>query len=100
MAARWGNPMPTFVVHVRRTREVLARVVLLFHRRAIEIERLTAERAEEPNVMRLTITIEIDNDESRRIRADLYKIVDVLLVETSNEIRRSEPHARMGCNPR
>jgi acetolactate synthase-1/3 small subunit len=92
--------MPTFVVHVRRTREVLARVVLLFHRRAIEIERLTAERAEEPNVMRLTITVEIDNDESRRIKADLYKMVDAVLVENSDENKRIEPRARKGWNLR
>lgn len=73
--------MPTFVVHVRRTPEVLGRVVSLFHKRAIEIERLTAERGTESNTLRITIEVEMDSERMRLFEANLYKLVDVLLVE-------------------
>ena len=74
--------MTTFVVHARRTPELLGRVVSLFHRRAIEIERVTAEPAEASNVLRIAVCVEADQAVSRRIEANLYKIVDVLSVET------------------
>lgn len=69
----------------RRTPETLTRIVSRFHRRAIEIERLTAERADAPNILRITVTLEVDADQAQRIEANLYKLVDVILVE------RSEP---------
>jgi acetolactate synthase small subunit len=75
--------MPTFVVHARRSPETLARVLALFHRRVLEIERLTAERAQDPSLWRITITVEADTDLARRIEANLYKLGDVLLVERS-----------------
>lgn len=74
--------MPTFVIYARRTPEVLGRVVSLFHRRAIEIERLTARRAEDANVLRVTISVEAEADQCSRIAANLYKLVDVLFVST------------------
>jgi acetolactate synthase small subunit len=52
------NSMPIFVVYARRTPEILGRDVSLFHRRAIDIERLTRERAEESNVLRIAISVE------------------------------------------
>jgi acetolactate synthase-1/3 small subunit len=72
--------MPTFVVHIRRTPETLARVVALFHRRAVEFERLTAEPADDPKVLRMTITVETDPDQAQRVEANLCKLVDVLFV--------------------
>jgi L-asparaginase len=77
--------MLTFVIYARRTPEVLGRMVSLFHRRAIAIERLTAERGEKPHVLRVTIVVEADAVESRRIEANLYKLVDVLLVESGDQ---------------
>lgn len=79
------NPMPTFVVYVRRTPQALLHVLSLFHRRAIEIEKLTAERTEEPNVLRATITIDADTDKSGLIEANLHKLVDVLAVEGGDQ---------------
>jgi acetolactate synthase-1/3 small subunit len=84
--------MPTFVVHARRTPDVLGRVVSLFHRRAIEIERLTAEPAKDANVLRVTIEIQADPEQTRRIEANLYKLIDVLLVENSDPTQRNEAH--------
>jgi acetolactate synthase I/III small subunit len=83
--------MPTLVVHARRSPETLTRVLALFHRRALEIERLIAERAQDPFVWRITITVEADTDLVRRIEANLYKLEDVLLVE-----RSESGHERMG----
>ena len=68
--------MAIFVVHARRTPETLARVVSLFHRRAVEIERLTMERTDDPNSLCITITLETDADQTQRIEANLYKLVE------------------------
>ena len=38
-------------------------------------------RTEKPEVSRMTITVEADQDQARRIEANLYKLVNVLLVE-------------------
>ena len=84
--------MPTFVVHARRTPEVLGRVVSLFHRRAIECERLTAERAKDANVLRLTIEVQADSEQTPRIAANLHKLIDVLLVEVGDRTQRNEAH--------
>ena len=75
--------MPTLVVHARKSAETLARLLSLFHRRALEIERLTADHAQDPAVWRITITVQGDEDMARRIEANLYKLEDVLLVERS-----------------
>jgi acetolactate synthase small subunit len=84
MAPNLGTLMLTFVIHVRRTPEVLARVVLLFHGRRIEIDSLVAGRAELPDVMRIEATVESGKDKARLIEANLYKLADVLLVERTD----------------
>jgi acetolactate synthase small subunit len=76
--------MLTFVVHVRRTSEVLARVVLLFHGRRIEIDSLAAGRAEGSDVLRIEVTLEGDQIQAGLIEARLYRLADVLLVEQSD----------------
>jgi acetolactate synthase-1/3 small subunit len=75
--------MPTFVVHARRSPETIARVLSLFHRRALDIERLRADCAEDPTMLRIAITIAADTEVARRIEANLYKLEDVLLIERS-----------------
>lgn len=72
--------MTKFVVYARRTPEILGRIVLLFHRRAMDIQRLTAERATDPRVVRMTIEVETDLERTRLIEANLYKLVDVFFV--------------------
>jgi acetolactate synthase I/III small subunit len=73
--------MNTFVVHVENKPGVLTRVASLFRRRAFNIDSLTVGRTEKPEVSRMTITADADPDQARRIEANLYKLVNVLLVE-------------------
>jgi len=73
----------TFVVHTKTKPDALARVVLLFHRRALNIQALTLVRIKGAEVLRMTITVEADADQSRTIKANLHKLVDVLLVENT-----------------
>ena len=74
--------MPTFVVHARRAPQVLLRVVMEFHKRAIEIERLTAEPGKSRNALRITIAVAVDGERVRRMAANLEKIVEVESVRT------------------
>jgi len=71
----------TYVVHVENKPGVLTRVASLFRRRAFNIDSLTVGRTEKPEVSRMTITADADRDQARRIEANLYKLVNVLLVE-------------------
>jgi acetolactate synthase-1/3 small subunit len=71
----------TFVVYVENKPGVLTRVASLFRRRAYNIDSLTVGRTEKPDVSRMTISIEADSDQARRIEANLYKLVNVILVE-------------------
>lgn len=71
----------TLVVYVENKPGVLTRVASLFRRRAFNIDSLTVGRTEKPEVSRMTITVEADQDQVRRVEAHLYKLVNVLLVE-------------------
>jgi acetolactate synthase I/III small subunit len=71
----------TFVVYVENKPGVLSRVVSLFRRRAFNIDSLTVGRTENPEVSRMTIVTEADIDQARRIVANIYKLVNVLLVD-------------------
>jgi len=71
----------TFVVYVENKPGVLSRVVSLFRRRAFNIDSLTVGRTEKPDVSRMTIVSEADEDQARRIVANVYKLVNVLLVD-------------------
>jgi acetolactate synthase I/III small subunit len=73
--------MNTFMVYVENKPGVLARVTSLFRRRAFNIDSLTVGRTEKAEVSRMTITVDADMDQARRIEANLYKLVNVLLVE-------------------
>jgi acetolactate synthase I/III small subunit len=71
----------TFVVYVENKPGVLSRVVSLFRRRAFNIDSLTVGRTEKDDVSRMTIVTEADSDQARRIVANIYKLVNVLLVD-------------------
>jgi acetolactate synthase I/III small subunit len=71
----------TFVVHVENKPGVLTRVASLFRRRAFNIDSLTVGRTEKPEVSRMTIVVDADRDQAMRVEANLYKLVNVLLVE-------------------
>ena len=69
------------MVYVENKPGVLTRVASLFRRRAFNIDSLPVGRTEKPEVSRMTITVDADRDQARRIEANLYKLVNVLLVE-------------------
>lgn len=71
----------TFVVYVENKPGVLSRVVSLFRRRAFNIDSLTVGRTEKPDVSRMTIVVDTDEDQARRIVANIYKLINVLLVD-------------------
>lgn len=71
----------TFVVYVENKPGVLSRVVSLFRRRAFNIDSLTVGRTENPDVSRMTVVSDADEDQARRIVANIYKLVNVLLVD-------------------
>jgi acetolactate synthase-1/3 small subunit len=71
----------TIVVYVENKPGVLSRVVSLFRRRAFNIDSLTVGRTEKPDVSRMTIVTDADEDQARRIVANVYKLVNVLLVD-------------------
>src|SRR3989454_10182723 len=71
----------TFVVYVENKPGVLTRVASLFRRRAFNIDSLTVDRTETPELSRMPIRVDADYDQARRIEANLYKLVNVMLVE-------------------
>jgi acetolactate synthase-1/3 small subunit len=71
----------TFITYVEDKPGVLNRVVSLFRRRAYNIESLTVGRTARPEISRITLVVEADDDTARRIEANLYKLVNVLFVE-------------------
>jgi acetolactate synthase-1/3 small subunit len=71
----------TFIAYVEDLPGVLNRVTSLLRRRNYNIVSLTVGRTERPNVSRMTVVIEADEDAARRIEANLYKLVNVLFVE-------------------
>jgi acetolactate synthase I/III small subunit len=71
----------TFVVYVENKPGVLTRVASLFRRRAFNIDSLAVGRTERPQVSRMTVTVDADLDQARRIEANLYKLVEVLRVD-------------------
>ncbi|HTJ42519.1 MAG TPA: acetolactate synthase small subunit [Kofleriaceae bacterium] len=71
----------TIIAHVEDKPGVLNRIASLFRRRGFNIASLTVGRTAEPGVSRLTIVVDADDDTTRRIEANLYKLVNVLLVE-------------------
>jgi len=71
----------TLVAYVEDKPGVLNRVASLFRRRAFNIESLTVGHTEQPGVSRMTIVVDADEMEIRRIEANLYKLVNVLRVE-------------------
>jgi acetolactate synthase small subunit len=87
-----------FFVDAENKPDVLARVAMVFHRRAIPIQTLVMVPGLHDN-LRISLTAELDEDRSQRIVADLYKLVNVCLVETSHmgqlpeEVRLAAEHA-------
>jgi acetolactate synthase-1/3 small subunit len=71
----------TLIAYVEDRPGVLNRVASLFRRRAYNIVSLTVGRTEEDGLSRMTVVVEADDDTARRLQANLYKLVNVLMVE-------------------
>jgi len=72
----------TFVIRAENRADLLARVVLLFHRLNLEIDALYMVRRRSSETMRMTVTVEAKPDQAARIAAHLYKVVQVTSVKT------------------
>jgi acetolactate synthase-1/3 small subunit len=75
----------TIIVHVEDVPGVLNRVTSLIRRRGYNIASLTVGRTHDPGVSRMTMVVDADPDAARRIEANLYKLVNVLLVDDTTE---------------
>jgi acetolactate synthase-1/3 small subunit len=75
------NKTHTIIAQVEDKPGVLNRIASLFRRRGYNIASLTVGRTAEPGQSRLTVVVDADDDTARRIEANLYKLVNVLLVE-------------------
>jgi len=71
----------TFVVLVEDKPGVLSRVTSLFRRLNINIASLTVGSSETGGVSRMTIVAAAAEDRAHRIRASLYKLVEVLDID-------------------
>jgi len=70
-----------FVVAARNKPDVLARVVLLFHRAAVDIEAIRMPARGPGSELKITITLDGKNPNAHRMAAILEKLVDVVSVE-------------------
>jgi acetolactate synthase I/III small subunit len=70
-----------FIAYVEDQPGVLNRISSLFRRRSYNIVSLNVGRTHEPGISRMTVVVEATAEESDRIAANLYKLVNVLSVE-------------------
>jgi acetolactate synthase-1/3 small subunit len=69
----------TLVVHHSG---VMVRVAGLFSRRGYNIESIAVGRSEDPNLARIVIVVEVDDDRIvEQIEKQLYKLIDVVKVQ-------------------
>jgi acetolactate synthase I/III small subunit len=76
----------TFVAYVEDKPGVLNRVASLMRRRAFNIESLTVGHTDEAGVSRMTVVVDTDDMGARRLEANLYKLVNVLRVESVTSV--------------
>jgi acetolactate synthase-1/3 small subunit len=71
----------TFTVYVEDQPGVLNRVASLFRRRGFNIHSLSVGHSETPAVSRMTVVVDTDAGGAARIKAHLYKLINVVRVE-------------------
>lgn len=71
----------TFIALVEDKPGVLSRVTSLFRRLNVNISSLTVGSSETAGVSRMTIVADAAEDRAHRIRASLYKLVEVLEID-------------------
>jgi acetolactate synthase-1/3 small subunit len=68
----------TMIALVENKPGVLNRVASLFRRRNYNIESLAVGRTERPDVSRMTIVVEGNPEDTARVEANLYKLVNII----------------------
>ncbi len=71
----------TLIALVENKPGVLNRVASLFRRRNFNIESLNVGRTENPDVSRMTIVLDSEALDARKVEANLYKLVNVIDVQ-------------------
>jgi acetolactate synthase-1/3 small subunit len=71
----------TLIALVENKPGVLNRVASLFRRRNFNIESLNVGKTEHPDVSRMTIVVDNEGVEARKVEANLYKLVNVIDVQ-------------------
>jgi acetolactate synthase-1/3 small subunit len=71
----------TLIAIVENKPGVLNRVASLFRRRNFNIDSLNVGRTEDPDVSRMTIVVDSQDTEARKVEANLYKLVNVIDVQ-------------------
>jgi acetolactate synthase-1/3 small subunit len=71
----------TLIALVENKPGVLNRVASLFRRRNFNIESLNVGQTEDPNISRMTIVVDNEMVEARKVEANLYKLVNVIDVQ-------------------
>ena len=71
----------TLITIVENKPGVLTRVASLFRRRSFNIDALNVGRTENPEISRMTITIDSDKVDAKRVESNLYKLVNVVDVQ-------------------
>lgn len=71
----------TLIALVENKPGVLNRVASLFRRRNFNIESLNVGRTERPDISRMTITMDSDELDARKVEVNLYKLVNVIDVQ-------------------
>ncbi len=71
----------TLIALVENKPGVLNRVASLFRRRNFNIESLNVGRTERPDQSRMTIVVDSENLDARKVEANLYKLVNVIDVQ-------------------
>ena len=74
----------TLITIVENKPGVLNRVASLFRRRSFNIDALNVGRTENPDISRMTITLDSDKVDARKVEANLYKLVNVTDVQEAS----------------
>jgi len=71
----------TLIALVENKPGVLNRVASLFRRRNFNIESLNVGQTEKPEISRMTIVMDSDAQDARKVEVNLYKLVNVIDVQ-------------------
>ena len=82
-----------FVIHARNKADVLARVVMLFHRSAVDIESIRMPARRKRSELQITICVNGQQVQSQRMAAILEKLVDVVSVEMLRRANTKTGHS-------